>query len=912
MRLAGTSLWFGAIGLAMVAGCGSEFTTTDPSTTGTGGTSSTTTGTSTGTSSGGGGSSTTGTGGSSTTGTGGMMTGTGGATTTTTTTGTGGAGGVMTECNADADCVTKYGPSQCGGRACVGGACVLTSPGCVDADHDGFGAGQGCMCAAIDCDDADPAVKDTKSCYTGPANTAGVGVCRAGTITCLPGGPSACVGQIVPSGEACNGEDDDCNGNIDDKLGKLVCGVGACTTSIAACQNGALQACIPLVAPNPPPADGCDGIDNDCDGAIDEDCNPCVYVTKLGVDMGADGTLLKPFGTIQAAITFAAMNLQNNAARVCVTAGALCGATGNYAGSFTMAEGVSVLANYESTLGTRCSANSNTSTGIQVKTPEGVVFPSSIGKPTVLDGFRIDRAPSAINRGVTVDGAKGAMISNVSIPQSAAGVMVTHTYGVVVQNGGDAIIGPKNRIEAGGGSVEAIGVRAQASKVIIQDNCQTYDNKGRCNDFCGQNPSIRGGNVAATQDSYGVLLVDSPNALIETSAICGNAGVHGAAVKITGDSNGTVVRANKINAFGGTSDSHGVWMEDCNNGKPWIVDNTAIVAQGANAGTAVDGVRAVGQCHAVIDANTSIGGGGEGQSSKPNGVHCLAKGGHPSGCIIATNALVYGSSNGFPPEATGVRCEGGSCVRIVRNALLDGRGGQVAYGVFLQGTGTFVDANLIAGGCAPTATGLEADDSFARIQNNLIVGYNPNDCQGGMIAPIETRGMRVVTQAGPNEIDVHSNDIDGSGSPQAQCKSYGIKLESGAQPAVGGSGIFRNNILNPGVCFSARYNFAEATASADPRIFQNNDLNPAVVAPSALYLDEGVNGLMMLAQINGLMGTLASNNLSVDPAFVAYPNNFDLQPNSPCKGMGTPTGAPGKDIGGVARPSPPAIGAYEP
>ncbi|MEO7330252.1 MAG: hypothetical protein ABI193_16875, partial [Minicystis sp.] len=191
--------------------------------------------------------------------------------------------------------------------------------------------------------------------------------------------------------------------------------------------------------------------------------------------------------------------------------------------------------------------------------------------------------------------------------------------------------------------------------------------------------------------------------------------------------------------------------------------------------------------------------------------------------------------------------------------------------------------------------------------------YNPQGCLGGvMVQPIETRGMHVVTLSGPNEIDVNSNDIDGSGTANAQCKSYGIKLDTGAGAPSGSSGIFRNNILDPGICFTSRYNFAEFTAGADPRIFQNNDLNPAVAAPTALYLDEGANGLTMPAQVDGLMGTLAGGTLSVDPLFVQYPVNFHINANSMCGGKGTPVGAPSVDFSGKPRPSPPSIGAYEP
>ena len=50
--------------------------------------------------------------------------------------------------------------------------------------------------------------------------------------------------------------------------------------------------------------------------------------------------------------------------------------------------------------------------------------------------------------------------------------------------------------------------------------------------------------------------------------------------------------------------------------------------------------------------------------------------------------------------ATGVRCDGGSCLRIEQN-LITGRGGSVSHGVFLQQSGAYVDNNEIRGGCSP-------------------------------------------------------------------------------------------------------------------------------------------------------------------------------------------------------------------
>src|SRR5690348_13523050 len=90
--------------------------------------------------------------------------GSGGSAQTTTDTGSMSTGmvssstGAPPECMVASDCDTKLGPAPCGTWACNAGTCEASSPGCTDADHDGYGAGATCMCAALDCDDNDDTV----------------------------------------------------------------------------------------------------------------------------------------------------------------------------------------------------------------------------------------------------------------------------------------------------------------------------------------------------------------------------------------------------------------------------------------------------------------------------------------------------------------------------------------------------------------------------------------------------------------------------------------------------------------------------------------------------------------------------------------------------------------------------------
>jgi hypothetical protein len=143
-------------------------------------------------------------------------------------------------------------------------------------------------CNGVD-DDCDAAPDDGFACV----QDAELGSCTttcgsAGTMFC----DDACAGDVcVPPVETCNGLDDDCDAAADEGF-PCVAGeaLGTCTTT---CSSAGTVSCTSSCAVGActPPAETCNGVDDDCDAACDDGFACCAgATTDCGILGAGTGT----------------------------------------------------------------------------------------------------------------------------------------------------------------------------------------------------------------------------------------------------------------------------------------------------------------------------------------------------------------------------------------------------------------------------------------------------------------------------------------------------------------------------------------------------------------------------------------------------------------------------------------------
>ena len=195
----------------------------------------------------------------------------------------------------------RFGDAQQQAAAANTGSCSTGFQFCKDGKWDEECVGEKKPAAEVcdgvdnDCDGKiDNGVDDCKCtpgtkepCYDGPSGTQNVGPCKNGIRTCGGDGLwGACEGAVYPTTQACKGVDDDCDGLVDEGCPCLGEAPRDCGSSLGSCQAGKQRCesniwsslCYAYRGPTP---EVCDNDDNDCDGQVDEGLRrSCSYGCK--------------------------------------------------------------------------------------------------------------------------------------------------------------------------------------------------------------------------------------------------------------------------------------------------------------------------------------------------------------------------------------------------------------------------------------------------------------------------------------------------------------------------------------------------------------------------------------------------------------------------------------------------------
>jgi len=181
-----------------------------------------------------------------------------------------------------------------------------------DRDRDGYNSLDSCL-NPTDCDDSNDKVYPDRNevcngiddncdaiiddiapveCWTGSDDVifSEDTPCATGIMKCIDGQMTNCEGQVLDDLERCDGLDNDCNGIIDDDpidLGNSIqrlCGyndVGMCSFGTKYCVEGDIK-CFDAVMPM---NEICNDLDDDCDGARDENLfQPCESICGPGME----------------------------------------------------------------------------------------------------------------------------------------------------------------------------------------------------------------------------------------------------------------------------------------------------------------------------------------------------------------------------------------------------------------------------------------------------------------------------------------------------------------------------------------------------------------------------------------------------------------------------------------------------
>jgi hypothetical protein len=748
------------------------------------------------------------------------------------------------------------------------------------------------------------------ACYTGPANTQGVGECKGGLQSCVNGFLGPCAGEVVPANEACDNKDNDCNGQTDENIAAVACytgpantlGVGECKAGTQSCSGGVFGACNGQVLPA---NEACDNKDNNCDGQTDEG-NPgggvacggtnvgqCTAITRcvkgvvacIGTFVGPapigapanGGTKAAPVSTIAQAMANA--QLIGGGADVCVCDDPGVAGASTFTEDVTMVEGISVLGGYQ--CGTWTRAIAQNVTRIQDTTATGVKFPAGITAITALDGMTVQGL--ALNNGtssaITVTDSSPTL-QDLTVQGGAAPI----SRGLDVQKAAAATVAPA----INNGTYGATATSGGTQIGVYLDKTQPK--------FTNVNIGMASsGGVASAATSVGLRCIDC---------------------------NGTTMTGGSVNGGTATVTVAGMWASGAL--ATFTVTNTPVMGGMASTGpNAVARAVHLDTCTGAPSfSGSNINGGwgnvGERFGVDVSGAACQAslKGGAIRGCEMGSTCTGVRSTGspvvlsaiptvtGATAQATvatyGVRCLSNGCTSVSTCTINAGAilGGTTAIGIDLEQSSSLFDSNIIQG------VSCNSGSATGAYYTAYIKGWSPtlvNNVMRDGGCPVPQDVLRYEKMGiGPILMDpVVVNNTMEYNAYNGGLERRGISIISPTGMA-GQSGKFHNNIVrNTGSTGKSWPAYGWDNDGA-PTSFLNNDLWDSTAV--SFYFYNGAD-LPLISDVNTKVAG-AGNNISADPLLNG---TWHIPVTSPCLDKGTAQNAPKTDRDAQGRPNGAAV-----
>ena len=312
--------------------------------------------------------------------------------------------------------------------------------------------------------------------------------------------------------------------------------IGACNAGTRVCSRGVWGPCSEVL---PAATEDCNGIDDNCNGMIDEGCADgclvvCASCASSADGAAANGSVDRPFATLEAAIAAAGPVDGGTKKRICVAGGATCRESMLYptTGPLKMSDGLIIQGAYavtETGLVYCGVAGVRPRTTLSFASNEGVVFDQTVSAGTELSSLVIEVNPPASPGPaattvvpIAVKGGKNVLLSRVFVSE---GFAATNTQGVAITSGGQATI-TGSSISTGQGRNSAVGVYVNGGTVNLRNNCDKIV-AGNCESNCGDGGAMLGvhGYVPSTAadaplESSGVLITGTASSVVGTM-ICG-------------------------------------------------------------------------------------------------------------------------------------------------------------------------------------------------------------------------------------------------------------------------------------------------------------------------------------------------------------------------------------------------------